>query len=130
MAQTNNYQEEPCFVISIAARMVGVHAQTLRYYERVGLIWPSRTVGRQRLYSPSDIERLRRIKTFTEEMGMNLAGAEVALKLVERIDQLEHEVEMLSQDVSRLHSQLRGSLDSPESPGSFSRQGAYDGLEE
>ena len=130
MAQTNNYQEEPCFVISIAARMVGVHAQTLRYYERVGLIWPSRTVGRQRLYSPSDIERLRRIKTFTEEMGMNLAGAEVALKLVERIDQLEHEVEMLSQDVSRLHSQLRGSSDSPESPGSFSRQGAYDGSKE
>ena len=112
MAQENNYQEEPCFVISIAARMVGVHAQTLRYYERVGLIWPSRTIGRQRLYSPSDIERLRRIKTFTEEMGMNLAGAEVALKLVERIDQLEHEVEMLSQEVSSLHSQLRGRLDS------------------
>ena len=113
MAQGNNYQEEPCFVISIAARMVGVHAQTLRYYERVGLIWPSRTVGRQRLYSPSDIERLRRIKTFTEEMGMNLAGAAVALKLVERIDQLEHEVEMLSEEVSGLHSQLRGKPGNP-----------------
>ena len=105
MAQENNYQEEPCFVISIAARMGGVHALSLRYYDRVGLIWHSRTVGRQRLYSPSDIDRLRRIKAFTEEMGMNLAGAEVALKLVERIDQLEHEVEMLSQEVSRLHSQ-------------------------
>ena len=113
MVQPNNHHEEPCFVISIAARMVGVHAQTLRYYERVGLIWPSRTIGRQRLYSPSDIERLRRIKTFTEEMGMNLAGAEVALKLVERIDQLEHEVQMLSQEISGLHSQLRGRLESP-----------------
>ena len=111
MAQANNYQEEPCFVISIPARRVGVHAQTLRYYERVGLIWPSRTVGRQRLYSPSDIERLRRIKTFTEEMGMNLAGAEVALKLVERIDQLEHEVETLSQEVSGLHLELRYRLE-------------------
>ena len=111
MVHANNYQEEPCFVISIAARMVGVHAQTLRYYERVGLIWPSRTVGRQRLYSPSDIERLRRIKTFTEEMGMNLAGAEVALKLVERIDQLEHEIETLSQEVSGLHLELRGRLE-------------------
>ena len=110
MAQANNDQEEPCFVISIAARMVGVHAQTLRYYERVGLIWPSRTVGRQRLYSPSDIERLRRIKTFTEEMGMNLAGAEVALKLVEKIDQLEHEIKMLSQEVTGLNSQLRKRL--------------------
>ena len=113
MVQANDYQEEPCFVISIAARMVGVHAQTLRYYERVGLIWPSRTVGRQRLYTPSDIERLRRIKTFTEEMGMNLAGAEVALKLIERIDHLENEVQMLSQEVSGLHRQLRSRLESP-----------------
>ena len=82
-------------MISIAARMVGVHAQTLRYYERVGLIWPSRSGGRQRLYSQADIERLRRIKTFTEDMGMNLAGAEVALKLVERIEELEHQVQEL-----------------------------------
>lgn len=114
MVQANDYQEEPCFVISIAARMVGVHAQTLRYYERVGLIWPSRTVGRQRLYTPSDIERLRRIKTFTEEMGVNLAGAEVALKLIERIGQLENEIQILSEEVSGLHSQLRRRLESPE----------------
>ena len=113
MVQANDYQDEPCFVFSIAARMVGVHAQTLRYYERVGLIWPARTVGRQRLYTPSDIERLRRIKTFTEEMGMNLAGADVALKLIERIDHLENEVQMLSEEVSGLHRQLRRRLESP-----------------
>ncbi len=95
-------RDEPCFVISIAARMVGLHAQTLRYYERVGLIWPSRTVGRQRLYSQADIERLRRIKTFTDEMGMNLAGAEVALKLVERIEELEEQVQSLTAQVHRL----------------------------
>ena len=112
MAQDNHYQEEGCFVISIAARMVGVHAQTLRYYERVGLIWPSRTGGRQRLYSPADIERLRRIKTFTEEMGMNLAGAEVALKLVERIDQLEREVRGMSDEISRLRLQLKDPVQS------------------
>ena len=51
MTRRDQIREEPCFVISVAARMVGLHAQTLRYYERVGLIWPSRTVGRQRLYS-------------------------------------------------------------------------------
>ncbi len=49
MATDNQFRDEPCFVISVASRIVGVHAQTLRYYERVGLIWPSRSVGRQRL---------------------------------------------------------------------------------
>ena len=107
MTQENPYQQQPCFVISIAARMVGVHAQTLRYYERVGLIWPSRTGGRQRLYSPADIERLLRIKTFTEEMGMNLAGAEVALKLVERIDELERDLKELTDELSRLRLKVR-----------------------
>ena len=102
MVSPQQFQEEPCFVISIAARMVGVHAQTLRYYERVGLIWPSRSGGRQRLYSQADIERLRRIKTFTEDMGMNLAGAEVALKLVERIEELEHQVQELETELLRV----------------------------
>jgi MerR family transcriptional regulator/heat shock protein HspR len=102
MVHEDEFRDEPCFVISIAARMVGLHAQTLRYYERVGLIWPSRSVGRQRLYSPTDIDRLRRIKRFTDEMGMNLAGAEVALKLVERIEELEVEVKQLCDQVHRL----------------------------
>ena len=101
MVSPGQFQQDPCFVISIAARMVGVHAQTLRYYERVGLIWPSRSVGRQRLYSQADIERLRRIKTFTEDMGMNLAGAEVALKLVERIEELELQVRALETKLLR-----------------------------
>ena len=78
MMSEMHIREEPCFVISVTARMVGLHAQTLRYYERVGLIWPSRSIGRQRLYSLADVERLRRIRALTEEMGMNLAGAEVA----------------------------------------------------
>ena len=102
MVYENEFRDEPCFVISIAARMVGLHAQTLRYYERVGLIWPSRSVGRQRLYSPTDSNRLRRIKRFTDEMGMNLAGAEEALKLGERIEELEVEVKQLSDQVHRL----------------------------
>ncbi|HZA23347.1 MAG TPA: MerR family transcriptional regulator [Dehalococcoidia bacterium] len=107
MVYEDEYKDEPCFVISIAARMVGLHAQTLRYYERVGLIWPSRSVGRQRLYSPADIERLRKIKTFTDEMGLNLAGAEVALKLVDRIEELEREVRRLTDEVTRLRSHLQ-----------------------
>ena len=104
MTSDNNFTTEPCFVISVAARMVGLHAQTLRYYERVGLVMPSRSGGRQRLYSMADVERLRRIKTFVDELGVNLAGAEVALKLIDRITELEGQVEALTNEVTRLRA--------------------------
>jgi MerR family transcriptional regulator/heat shock protein HspR len=104
MATEPQSRNDPCFVISVAARMVGVHAQTLRYYERVNLIWPSRTVGRQRLYSIADIDRLRRIKALTEDMGVNLAGAEVALRLMMRIEQLEAENQRLTDELGRPRS--------------------------
>ena len=102
MVEERRLHEEPCFVISVAARIVGVHAQTLRHYERVGLIWPSRTTGRQRMYSMADIERIRRLRTLTEDMGINLAGAEVALKLMARVEELEGEVAHLSDTVASL----------------------------
>ena len=105
MSTDNRFQDEPSFVISVAARIVGVHAQTLRHYERVGLIWPSRTGGRQRLYSMADIERLRQLKTLTEDMGLNLAGAEVALKLMNRIEELEDQVKQLTDAVNTLPRQ-------------------------
>ena len=107
MMTDDRFGDEPCFVISVAARIIGVHAQTLRYYERVGLIWPSRTGGRQRLYSVADIERLRRIKSLTEDMGVNLAGAEVALKLMMRIEELEREVKGLTEQVRTQTQQSR-----------------------
>ena len=105
VSSEDSFKDEPCFVISVAARMVGVHAQTLRHYERVGLIWPSRTVGRQRLYSVADIERLRRLKSLTEDMGVNLAGAEVALKLMARIEEMEAELKRLAGAVDDLEAQ-------------------------
>ena len=105
MATESQFRNEPCFVISVASRIVGVHAQTLRYYERVGLFWPSRSGGRQRLYSPADIERLRRIKALTEDMGVNLAGAEVALRLMGRLEHLEQEVQTLTEELDRLKAQ-------------------------
>ena len=101
MTPDSNFSNEPCFVISVAARMVGLHAQTLRYYERAGLVMPSRSGGRQRLYSIADVERLRRIKTFTEELGVNLAGAEIALKLIDRIRELEAQVAVLTEELAR-----------------------------
>ena len=115
MSTDNKFQDEPCFVISVAARIVGVHAQTLRHYDRVGLIWPSRTGGRQRLYSMADIDRLRRLKTLTEDMGLNLAGAEVALKLMNRIEELEGEVKQLTEAVKILRNQMQSPSDGTRS---------------
>jgi len=92
---------EPCYVISIAARMVGLHAQSLRYYEKMGLIEPARSQGRVRFYSQRDIERLRQIKTLMNDLGVNLAGVEVILRLTERITELEEELDELQVELNR-----------------------------
>ena len=97
---------EPCFVISIAARMVGVHAQSLRYYERAGMIEPMRSRGNQRLYSASDIERLRQIKTLVDDLGINLAGVEVILRLTQRIAAMENKI-------LEMQSRIRRSSEEP-----------------
>ena len=102
MATGYPFDHEPSYVISVAARMVGVHAQTLRYYERVGLVAPSRSEGKRRLYSPRNIERLRRIKALTEDLGVNLAGVQVVLRLMERIVEMENEMSGLKAEVRRL----------------------------
>ena len=94
--------DEPCYVISVVSRMVGVTAQTLRYFERIELVLPSRSGGNIRLYSPRDIERLRRIKTLVYDMGVNAAGVEVILRLTNRIEQLEGQVELLRNELDRL----------------------------
>jgi MerR family transcriptional regulator, heat shock protein HspR len=80
------------FVISVAARMLGLHAQTLRSYERQGLVTPSRTKGRIRLYSLEDIQRAQLIRRLIEDLGVNLAGVEVIMRLTDRIRDLEAEV--------------------------------------
>lgn len=81
----NARYSEPLFVISVAARLVEMHPQTLRKYEREGLIAPSRTTGNLRLYSDRDIERLRQVKYLVEERGLNLAGVQLALELTARL---------------------------------------------
>jgi len=92
----------PCYVISIAARMLGIHAQTLRYYEKAGIIQPSRSSGRVRLYSNRDIERLRQIRTLMEDLGVNLAGVEVILRLTHRIAEMERELKQKDLELKRL----------------------------
>lgn len=92
---------EPCYVISIAARMVGLHAQSLRYYEKMGLVEPARSQGKVRFYSQRDIERLRQIKTLMNDLGVNLAGVEVILRLTERITELEEQMDELQLELNR-----------------------------
>jgi len=82
--------------------MVGMHAQSLRYYERMGIIAPSRSRGRIRLYSQADISRLRQIQRLINDLGVNLAGAEVILRLNKRIRQMEEEMEELRIELQRL----------------------------
>jgi len=93
---------EPRYVISVAANMLGVHVQTLRYYERAGMIEPSRSRGNRRLYSTSDIERLRRIKALIDDLGVNLAGVEVIIRMSQRMVEMEREIRELEQRIQRL----------------------------
>ena len=98
------------YVISVAAKMVGLHPQTLRHYESVGLIVPQRSQGNIRLYSPSDIDRLQQINRLTDELGINLAGVQVILDLRERLEQLQLEMETtqaeLKAEIARLRKRL------------------------
>jgi MerR family transcriptional regulator/heat shock protein HspR len=93
--------DEPCYVMSVAARLVGMHAQTLRYYERAGLLKPSRSSGRRRLYSQADIARLREIQGLIADLGVNLAGVDVIFRMRERLLQMELEMEALRRELQR-----------------------------
>jgi MerR family transcriptional regulator/heat shock protein HspR len=95
-------EEQPCYVISVAARMVGMHAQTLRYYERMGVLKPSSSQGRIRLYSVADINRLRQVHRLIDELGVNLAGAEVILRMNQRIQETNEELEDLRRELQGL----------------------------
>ncbi len=93
---------EPRYVISIAARMTGVQTYTLRYYERIGIIEPSRSRGNLRLYAERDIALLRRVKTLMDDLGINLAGVEVILRMSQRMIELQHRVQELESEVEKL----------------------------
>ncbi len=98
--------DEPCFVISVAARILGVQTQTLRYYERIGVIIPSRTMGRQRVYSRRDVDRVKRIRKYMEDWGINLAGAEVLIRLMDRLQESESEIRRIKSENQRLKELL------------------------
>ena len=97
------------YVISVAARLVELHPTTLRKYERVGFLEPSRTPGRTRLYSLDDIRRLRQIKRLVEEREMNLAGVQMALDLTEVLSDIASAIEQ-AQDVAALRHRIQAPL--------------------
>jgi MerR family transcriptional regulator/heat shock protein HspR len=94
-------EREPRYVISIAARMVGVRMHTLRYYEKIGIVEPSRSRGNIRLYSESDISQLRRVKTLMDDLGVNLAGVEVIMRMMQRMLELQGQVQELEDELER-----------------------------
>ncbi len=101
-------QDKPLYVISVAAELVDMHPQTLRLYERKGLIEPSRSAGKTRLYSQRNIEQLREIRRLTQELGVNLAGVEEIIRLRHRLDELQSSMEGR---ITNLQGQLRDRLD-------------------
>jgi MerR family transcriptional regulator, heat shock protein HspR len=106
--------DRPIYMISIAAELVGVHPQTLRQYEDKGLVRPKRTPGGTRLYSEADVERLRIIQRLTTEVGLNLAGVELVLRLEDELRKAQVQIDRLQQqlrdDIQRVHKEYRRDL--------------------
>ncbi|MDT8338337.1 MAG: helix-turn-helix transcriptional regulator [Sulfurimonas sp.] len=91
--------DEPVYLISIVAKALEIHPQTLRQYERENLITPSRSSGKIRLYSQKDIDRIKLILRLTRELGVNLAGVDVILRLKENVENMEQDIKELKNDL-------------------------------
>lgn len=99
--------DAPVFVISVAAELAGMHAQTLRQYDRLGLVTPGRTVGGGRRYSARDVALLREVQRLSQDEGVNLAGIKRIIELESHVDALRAKVEELSDDLRRAYARLR-----------------------
>src|SRR5579871_3775517 len=106
--------DRPIYMISVAADLVGMHPQTLRMYEQKGLVRPKRTPGGTRLYSEADVERLRIVQRLTTELGLNLAGVELVLRLEDELRKAHAQIEQLQRrlltEVQNVHKQYRRDL--------------------
>jgi len=106
--------DRPRYMISVAAELVGMHPQTLRIYESKGLIRPKRTAGNTRLYSETDVERLRLIQQLTNDLGLNLAGVEQVLQLQDEVQRMRRTLDRMEREmreaVNQVHRQYRRDL--------------------
>jgi MerR family transcriptional regulator/heat shock protein HspR len=104
-------EDQPKYVISVAAQILGVHPQTLRLYEREGLVEPQRSHGKIRLYSERDIDKIRSVMRLTQDLGVNLAGAEAILYMRERMLDLYARAEQMRREMEEELARLRQELD-------------------
>jgi MerR family transcriptional regulator/heat shock protein HspR len=118
--------DRPRYMISIAAELVGMHPQTLRIYEQKGLVRPKRTAGNTRLYSESDLERLRVVQKLTTDLGLNLAGVEIVLRLEDELKKAHARIERLQrqlrEEVERVHKEYKRELVVYEPPSKLERR--------
>jgi MerR family transcriptional regulator/heat shock protein HspR len=98
-------ETKPRYVISVAAEMLGTRTYTLRYYEKVGIIKPARSRGNIRLYSDMDLALLQKVRTLMEDLGVNLAGVEVILRMSQQIAQLQKATEEMETEIARLRKE-------------------------
>ena len=106
-ADNNMGRNEPLYLIGVAARLCEVHPQTLRMYERLGLVRPARIGKKNRMYSDGDIERLRQIQRLTQDMGVNLAGVEVILDLLDKMQRMQAQMDT---EIERIHQIMEEQL--------------------
>jgi MerR family transcriptional regulator, heat shock protein HspR len=106
--------DRPRYMISVAADLVGIHPQTLRIYEQKGLVRPKRTAGNTRLYSEADLDRLRTIQRLTTELGLNLAGVELVLRMEDQLQRMQSRMERIERqmraEIESVHRQYRRDL--------------------
>jgi MerR family transcriptional regulator/heat shock protein HspR len=106
---------EPYFVISVVSKMLNVHPQTIRHYEKLGLLAPHRTDGNMRLYSKRDVERLEQICGYTN-LGVNLAGVEIIVKLLQKMEDMKASMDEHATALQREMEEMRKALDTPPPP--------------
>ncbi len=112
-----NSDNQPVYMIGVAAGLCEIHPQTLRQYERLGLVIPSRAGAKNRLYSQNDIRRVRRIQRLTQEMGVNLAGVELILRLLDDMEEMRKDLEQqVAEFVADAERRIASMADRPNVP--------------
>ena len=101
----NKNYTEPRYVICVAARILGVQTHTLRYYERIGVIEPARSSGNVRLYSERDLALIRQARDLMDDLGVNLAGVEVIMRMMQHMNELQHQMEELESELEKLRGE-------------------------
>ncbi|MDE7217946.1 MAG: helix-turn-helix transcriptional regulator [Helicobacter sp.] len=114
--------DEPLYPISVVAKILNIHPQTLRQYEREGLVAPGRTMGKMRLYSERDIDKIKMILRLTRELGVNLAGVDIILRLKDKLDELDCENENLRIENDKLKKDNKRAASAPM----VTRQSSYE----